>query len=47
MQRTGKWRQSGRETLAGHEVGRASAMMRSLRELEWREENGGEKGFTR
>jgi len=29
---------SGRETLASHEVGRASAMVCSLHELEWREE---------
>ena len=28
----------------GHKVGRASAMVRSLRELEWREEKGEERG---
>jgi len=28
----------------GHEVRRPSAMVRSLRELEWREEKGGERG---
>jgi len=27
-------------TLAGHELGRVSAMVRSLHELEWREEKG-------
>ena len=32
------------ETLAGHELGRVSAMVRSLRKLEWREEKGGERG---
>ena len=44
VQCTGTWRQRGRETLAGHEVGRASAMVRSLHELGWREEKGGERG---
>ena len=47
VQRTRKCRWSGRETLAGHEVGRASTMVRSLRELEWREEKGKERGFAR
>ena len=45
MQRARKWRQSGRETLASHEVGRASATVRSLRELELREEKGGGEGI--
>ena len=45
MQRTGKWGQHGMETLAVHEVGEASAMVRSLRELEWREEKGGGEGI--
>jgi len=40
-----KWRWSGRETLASHEVGRASGTVRSLRELEWREEKGGGEGI--
>jgi len=30
----------------GHEVRRASVMVRSLRELEWREEKGEERGFA-
>ena len=30
-----------------HEVRRESAMVRSLRELEWREEKGEERGFAR
>jgi len=30
----------------GHEVRRVSAMVRSLRELEWREEKGKERGFA-
>ena len=34
-------------TLAGHELGRVSAMVRSLHELEWRKEKGEEKGFAR
>ena len=34
VQRIGKWRQSGRETLASHEVVIASAMVRSLHELD-------------
>ena len=38
MQHAGKWRRSGRETLASHKVGSASAMVRSLHELEWKEE---------
>ena len=44
VQRTRKWRQSGRETLASHEVGRASVVVRSLHELEWRKEKGGGSG---
>ena len=31
VQRAGKWRRSGRETLVSHEVGRASATVCSLR----------------
>jgi hypothetical protein len=38
VQCTGKWRQSGRESIVGHEAGRASVMVCSLRELQWREE---------
>ena len=45
MQRIGKWGQRGKETLAVHEVGEAAAMVRSLRELEWREEKGGGEGI--
>ena len=30
----------------GHKVRRVSAMVRSLRKLEWREEKGEEKGFS-
>ena len=45
VQRTGKWRQCGKEPLVVYEVGEASAMIRSLRELEWREEKGGGKGI--
>ena len=45
VQRARKLRWSGRETLASHEVGRASATVRSLRELEWREEKGGGEGI--
>jgi len=33
VQHTGKWRQHGKETLAVHEMGEASAMVRFLREL--------------
>ena len=43
MQRAGKWRQRGKETLAVHEVGEVTAMVRSLHELEWREEKGEER----
>lgn len=38
VQRTGKWRRSGRESLVGHEARRASAMVCSLGDLECREE---------
>jgi len=47
VQCTGKWRHSGRETLASYEVGRVSAMVRSPCELEWREEKEGDRGFAR
>ena len=40
-----KWRWSGREILASHEIGRSSARVRSLCKLEWREEKGGGEGI--
>ena len=46
VQRTGSGGNVEGNTI-GHEVGRASAMVRSLHELEWREKKGEERGFTR
>ena len=42
-----KWRRHGWETLMVYKVRKRSAMVRSLRELEWREEKGEERGFAR
>ena len=42
-----EWRRRGWETLMVYEVRKRSAMVRTLRELEWREEKGEERGFAR
>ena len=41
-----KWRRHGWEALTVHEVGKKSAMVRSLRELEQREDEGEGRGFA-
>ena len=42
-----EWRRHGWETLTVHEVGKKSAMVCSLRELERWEDKGERRGFTR
>ena len=40
-----EWRRHGWETLMVHKVRKKLAIVRSLRELEWREEKGGGEGI--